>query len=74
MLYVIEVSTNKAGQTAKGVTEKETTNEARMVYHQTLASMLANDDVTYGLCTILNADGRQLHEYTDAVYKTNAGA
>lgn len=70
MLFVVEVSTNTSGQTAKGVTEKETLSDARMVYHQTLASMLANEKVVYGMCTILNSDGRQLHEYTDTVYKT----
>lgn len=74
MLYVIEISTNKDGQTAKGVTEKQTLTDARMVYYQALSAMLANENVVSGLCTILNADGRQLHEYTDTVYKPSAGA
>lgn len=69
MLYVVEISTNTAGQTAKGVTEKSTLSDARMVFHQALASMLANENVVHGICTILNNDGRQLYEYTEEVYK-----
>lgn len=69
MLYVVEISTNTAGQTAKGVTEKQTLSDARMVFHQALASMLANENVVHGICTILNNDGRQLYEYTEEVYK-----
>ena len=69
MLYVVEISTNTAGQTAKGVTSKETLSDARMVYHQALAAMLANENVVHGICTILNNDGRQLYEYTEEVYK-----
>lgn len=69
MLYVVEISTNSSGQTAKGVTEKSSLSEARMVYHQVLASMLANPDVVHGICTILNNDGRQLYDYTEEVYK-----
>lgn len=69
MLYVVEISTNTAGQTAKGVTEKQTLSDARMVYHQALAAMLANENVVHGICTILNNDGRQLYEYTEEVYK-----
>lgn len=69
MLYVVEISTNTAGQTAKGVTEKEALSDARMVFHQALASMLANENVVHGICTILNNDGRQLYEYTEEVYK-----
>lgn len=69
MLYVVEISTNTAGQTAKGVTEKQTLSDARMVFHQSLASMLANENVVHGICTILNNDGRQLYEYTEEVYK-----
>ena len=71
MLYVIEISINTAGQIAKGVTEKQSLSEARMLYHQALASMLANEDIIYGICTILNSDGRQLHEYTETVSKPN---
>ena len=69
MLYVVEISTNTAGQTAKGVTEKAALSDARMVFHQALASMLANENVVHGICTILNNDGRQLYEYTEEVYK-----
>ena len=71
MLYVIEISINTAGQIAKGVTEKQSLSEARMLYHQALAAMLANEDIIYGICTILNSDGRQLHEYTETVSKPN---
>jgi len=69
MLYVVEISTDISGVTAKGVTEKTTLSDARMVFHQALSSMLANPNVVHGICTILNADGRQLHEYTEEVYK-----
>lgn len=73
MLYVVEISTDKQGQTAKAVTDKETMNEARMLYHQILAAMLANPDVVHGICTILTNDGRQLHEYTEEIYKNPEG-
>lgn len=62
--YVIEISTTAEG-TAKAVTEKQDYNEAKMLYHQILASMMANTNVTEGICTIIDSDGRQLLEHTE---------
>ena len=62
--YVVEIATTAEG-TAKAVTEKEDFNEAKMLYHQILASMMANTNVTEGICTIIDSTGRQLFEYTE---------
>ena len=62
--YVVEISTTAEG-TAKAVTEKADFNEAKMLYHQILASMMANANVTTGICTIIDGEGRQLIEYTE---------
>lgn len=62
--YVVEIATTAEG-TAKAVTEKQDFNEAKMLYHQILASMMANTNVTEGICTILDGSGRQMFEYTE---------
>ena len=62
--YIVEISTTAEG-TAKAVTEKEDFNEAKMLYHQILASMMANTNVTEGICTIIDGSGRQMFEFTE---------
>lgn len=64
MFYVIEVSTNLDGITAKAITEKNTKVEAEMLYHQIMASMLANPKVVSGICTVIDNTARQYHELT----------
>lgn len=62
--YVVEISTTAEG-TAKAIAEKEDFNEARMLYHQILASMMANTNVTEGICTIIDSNARQLIDFTE---------
>lgn len=54
--FVLEISTAN-GATAKYVTEKATLDEAKMLFHQIMASAYANDNVTYALCMIINDKG-----------------
>jgi hypothetical protein len=54
--YVIEIETTAEG-TAKQITEKATLDEAKALYHQVLASVYANDKVTYALVMIINDKG-----------------
>lgn len=54
--FVLEVTTAN-GATAKAITEKATEKEAMMLYHQIMASALANDNVTYALCMVINEEG-----------------
>lgn len=54
--FVLEVTTAN-GATAKAVTEKATEKEAMMLYHQIMGSALANDNVTYALCMVINKEG-----------------
>lgn len=54
--FVVEISTAN-GATAKAVTEKATLDEAKMLFHQIMASAYANDNVTYALCMIINDKG-----------------
>ena len=61
--FVVEAATSSAG-TAKAVTEKASYNEASMLYHQTMASMLANESVTEGICTVIDQNGTQVYELT----------
>ena len=51
--FVTEVETTSQG-TAKQITEKATLEEAKGLYHQVLASVYANDKVTYALVMIVN--------------------
>ena len=54
--FVLEVTTAN-GATAKAITEKATEKEAMMLYHQIMGSALANDNVTYALCMVINEEG-----------------
>lgn len=54
--FVLEIATVN-GATAKAVTEKATLDEAKMLFHQIMASAYANDKVTYSLCMIINDKG-----------------
>lgn len=62
-MFVVEISTSN-GATAKAITEKGTPREAEMLFHQIMASMMANDKVTHGVCTVLDNNGRQIFELT----------
>jgi len=62
--FVVEIATTAEG-TAKAITEKEDFNEAKMLYHQILASMMANTAVTVGICTIIDGAGRQMIDFTE---------
>lgn len=44
MLYLVEIA-NTTGGTAKALTEQPDIDTARMVYHQTMASAMANPAV-----------------------------
>jgi len=54
--FVLEITTAD-GATAKAVHEKATMDEARMLFHQILASAYANDKVTYALVQIISDKG-----------------
>lgn len=54
--FVMQVTTDSVG-TATAVTEKATIDEARGLFHQILASIYANTDVTYGLVMVINEQG-----------------
>lgn len=51
--YVIQITTNSVG-TATMITEKTSIDEAKMLYHQILASVYADKDVSYALVMIVN--------------------
>lgn len=51
--FVIEIETTDSG-TAKQITEKATIDEARGLFHQILASVYANNKITYALVMIVN--------------------
>lgn len=55
--FVIEVSSVNHGTIAKAITTKNTREEALMVFHQVRASALANPDVTYSLCEVIDETG-----------------
>lgn len=57
--YVVETSVTSTGQ-ANAVTVKDTFAEAQMLYHQTRASALANEGVTYSMCAVLDCYGNVL--------------
>lgn len=54
--FVLEIETTASG-TAKQVTEKATLEEAKGLYHQILASVYANKEITYALVMIINDRG-----------------
>lgn len=65
--FVIEATSVNNGAIAKAITEKDTREEALMVYHQTRASALANTNVTYSLCEVIDESGNiVIKEYTKA--------
>lgn len=51
--YVIQITTNSVG-TATMITEKASIDEAKMLYHQILASVYADKEVSYALVMIVN--------------------
>ena len=51
--FVLEIETTASG-TAKQITEKATRDEAKGLYHQILASVYANKEITYALVMIVN--------------------
>lgn len=58
MYYVVTVTKFKDGsQDAIGAFGYSTQDEAEMVYHQTKASAMANDNVQSIMCQILNEHG-----------------
>jgi len=58
--FVLEATSVNNGAIAKAITEKDTRDEALMVYHQTRASALANTNVTYSLCEVIDEAGNIL--------------
>lgn len=65
--FIIEATSVNNGAIAKAITEKDTREEALMVYHQTRASALANTNVTYSLCEVIDESGNiVIKEYTKA--------
>ena len=56
--FVLEAAIVNYGQLANAVTVKDSYNEARMLFHQVRASQLANTEVTYGSCAIIDEQGR----------------
>lgn len=56
MLYLVEIANTSSG-IAKAITEKEDINTARMVYHQTMASAMANPAVNAMTVVVLSEAG-----------------
>lgn len=55
--FVIEASAVNYGAIAKAITEKDTRDEALMLFHQVRASQLANSELTYGLAEVITEAG-----------------
>ena len=55
--FVIEAASVSNGPIAKAITEKDSRDEALMLFHQVRASALANPDVTYSLCEVIDESG-----------------
>lgn len=55
--FIVEASSVNYGPIAKAITEKDTRESALMVFHQARASALANPDVTYSLCEVMDESG-----------------
>lgn len=55
--FVIEAAAVNYGAIAKAITEKDTRDEALMLFHQVRASQLANKDLTYGLAEVIDEVG-----------------
>ena len=58
--FVIEASSVSNGAIAKAITEKDSRDESLMLFHQVRASALANPDVTYSLCEVIDESGNIL--------------
>ena len=54
---VIEASAVNYGAIAKAITEKDTRDEALMVFHQIRASQLVNKNLTYALAEVIDETG-----------------
>lgn len=54
--FILEITTTEAG-TAKAITEVSTLDNAKMLFHQIMASAYANNDVTYALAQIIDDRG-----------------
>lgn len=54
--YLIEIADTKDG-VAKAITEKVSMDDAQMVYHQTIASAMANTKVNSSLVMIIDGKG-----------------
>ncbi len=65
MKYFVIESSIANNQMANAITVKETFDEARMVFHQTRASALANHAVTYNLTQVIDETGRQYKELNE---------
>lgn len=55
--FVLDCSSVSGGAIAKAVTEKDSKDEALMVFHQTRASALSNKNITYALCEVVDESG-----------------
>lgn len=55
--FVIEAAAVNHGDVAKAITEKDTRDEALMLFHQVRASQLANSELTYGLAEVIDETG-----------------
>lgn len=63
MYYLIEISTTKDG-IAKAIWDKDTLDLAYMQLHQTLASAMANENVSNCMCMVIDGHGATMrHEY-----------
>ena len=62
--FVIEVKTTTE-DTVRNITEKPDRQHALMLFYQTLAAMMADEDVLVGFCTVLDDTGKQLLEATE---------
>lgn len=61
-IYLIEITKMQDGTIAKAIWEKTNIDDARMAFHQTLASAIANLNVEACLCMITDECG---NEYKD---------
>lgn len=70
--YVLEITTVN-GATTKGVWEQDTIENAKMQFHQILASAYANPNLTYALVQIIDDRGfcrvtERIPEYVEEQY------
>lgn len=61
--YVLEVVTTSEG-TTKTVTEENNRPNALVKFYQSIASIMSNEQVLVGFCTVIDATGKQLPEAT----------